>query len=113
MMAVHKLTVEIEVETQELIDILVTAVEGGSGYWAHFRKYDCDAGTVEIRENDQDVAEKPGWHALGPDDIARGLQLAALKEPRTFAHWHGDRCGDAGSSDNILQLALFGEVVYE
>lgn len=107
-----RLKVEIEVTDQELIDILVTAVEGGSNYWARFRKYDCDAGTVEVRESDQDTADKPGWHKIGPEDIARGLQLAAEFEPRTFDHWHGDRCGDAGSSDNILQLALFGTVVY-
>ena len=107
-----KIQIEIEVTEEELAGILVTAVEGGSNYWAAIRNYDPDKGTATIWERDQDVAEKPGKHAIGPDDIARGLQLAATKEPETFNHWFGDRIGDAGSCDNILQLALFGEIVY-
>ena len=107
-----KLNITIDVTEQELIDILITAVEGGSNYWAIFKSYSCDKGTVKVCERDQETAEKPGWHSIGPLDIARGLQLAADNEPGTFTHWHGDRCGDAGSCDNIFQLALFGEVVY-
>ena len=107
-----KIKIEIDVTKEELIGILVTAVEGGSNYWARFRKYDHEKGRVEVSERDQDTAEKPGWHKVRLEDIARGLELAAQDEPKTFEHWYGDRCGDASSADSILQLAFFGELVY-
>lgn len=108
----NTLNITIDVPDQELKGVVITAVEGGIGYWARVRRYDPESGTVAIAEDDQKTAAKPGWHKIGPADILRGLQICATKYPHVFAHWHHDQIGDASSADVIVQCAIFGEAVY-
>jgi hypothetical protein len=107
----------ISVTDTDLDSILITAIEGGINYWANVRKYSPDGCTAEVRESDQDTAEKPGWHAVDRATVRRGLQVLVTACPRSFAAFlasgtPGDYAPDAGVSDNILQCGIFGSVVY-
>jgi hypothetical protein len=123
---------------QFLADIITTAVEGGIQYWARVTAYrwyspDLDGGTAEpgpggtanayaivVDGEDEDQV----GHEVGLDDIARVLNGLRSAEPPKY--WNADavrrviaanRDNDAGDidaddADVILQLAIFGEVVY-
>lgn len=105
--------VTIQVTHEELADIIITAVEGGSGYWALFARYHPDEGTVDVME-DEDSGALPEriWHTIGPDRIAHGMTIAGEKYPHQLANWLRDRIGDAETADVFLQCAVFGELVY-
>lgn len=109
-----------EVTLQDLNDILMAAVEGGTGYWAEVRDYRHNGGanqdqtTVEFREEDQESAEKPGWHRVSAMDL-----LAILPE----IHKHSNQAAtwnvaeivenhDGEIADIAVQLVIFGQVIY-
>ena len=104
--------VTIQVTHEELADIIITAVEGGSNYWAVFKSYKPDEGSVIVCEDDQETAAAAGWHCIGPDSIAHGMSIAGAKYPHQLARWLRDRIGDAETADVFLQCAVFGELVY-
>lgn len=104
--------VTIQVTHQELADVIVCVVEGGSPYWAKFRAYDPDEGLVDVRSRLDDDLPPEGWRRVGPDDIARGMSVAGAKYPHQLAAWLRDRNGDAETADVFLQCAVFGELVY-
>lgn len=102
----------------DLKNLLISAVEGGSGYWAAFRKYDPDLGKVEACEHNdtRDKRHWGPWQEVTMETICRGLERAAAADPneggRAFAAFMKDRTGDASVADNILQLGLLGKLVY-
>lgn len=49
---------------------------------------------------------------LNLESIAKGLALMAENHPRHFAQLSDEDGGDAETGDVLLQLCLFGEVVY-
>lgn len=104
--------VTIQVTDQELAYIIITAVEGGSNYWAMFKDYSPRRGEVTVCEDDQETAAAAGWHLIGPDRIAHGMSIAGNKYPHQLAKWLRDRTGDAETADVFLQCAIFGELVY-
>ena len=117
----------LEVPHQTLLDHLVTAVEGGSNYWASFRDVERDSDlnilkcTVVDRENDEVKS-----YVATPSTILKGIQALCDRTVRPGNHdWSlkpegaqrilGDVLsgeGDAGTSDVVLQMGLLGEVVY-
>lgn len=130
-MANYQIAITVDVPDQYLSDIMTTAIEGGIGYW-------CAAQTIARDDRDQSVTRVVGVFdresgdaftepaAMSPDitreTIVRGLGalvkgaqvrrdiraavVASLMEP-------GDGCDlDAEACDVIVQLGLFGEIVY-
>lgn len=109
-----------------LSDIVITAIEGGIGYWSRVTDYTPvladytpdNVTTASIVETgDGDVSDP---HTVTIETIARGLSHV-----RTEHHDYGnrsrfvaaDRDNDAGEFDScdadvLVQLGLFGEVRY-
>jgi hypothetical protein len=98
-------------------DILTTAVEGGSNYWAHF---DVGSDSVDVFEEDDDDYVK---HSVSHEDIHKAIlaivsgsgQMHQSYRAQIAADWSTKECGmetDAGHADIILQIAVLGEVVY-
>lgn len=111
-------------------DVFVTALEGGINYWSACRKYKWSTdggntpdlkGFVAVVVDYEDVDEPE--FLINRDVIQRGcsaimneddLQLAdSIKKNIQHAFIDND-CGliDAGDADVIVQVGLFGEVVY-
>lgn len=120
-----------------LLDLFTTALEGGINYWASVNEYhwrlDC-----EMADGDLDsVSDFRGFYAkvLDMEDgdalllvnrsvMAKGYEMATTSH-RGEISWSADEPPvvvtaesrddwdfDAGDADCILQLGVFGEVVY-
>lgn len=97
-------------------DILVGAIEGGTGYWAITEARDYEAITaILIEEGDGTKHEVTG------ETIARGLDVIATggvanKTLTTNAHLArtdpGNADVDAELADVIVQAGIFGTIVY-
>lgn len=122
-----------EDRTEFLKDLIITAVEGGIGYWSYVRKYDYKEGIVEVAamdpedwDGDEDTLDDPlEWKPVTLETLARGINLIcsgtcnkyATKEKyvRFLREAHRENDAgmlDSGDADNILQAGLFGEVIY-
>ena len=111
-------------------DILTTAVEGGSDYWAFFTRYRWEdekgtllSPTVTVHPEDNNDA-----HPVGVADIAKAMNtlnggggFGDKPAPEWWIRkWRkayrecptGDWDFDADDADVVLQVAIFGEVVY-
>lgn len=124
-----------------LSDVLTTAVEGGINYWAAVADYrwwspTLSGGTAEhsdglanayvtVHPADDDADFEP--KTIGVDDIARAINIIAKPGVRPSPEWMSGEseeliksasrendCSeiDAGDADNILQVAMFGKVIY-
>lgn len=114
--------------TQFLADILCTALEGGIGYWAQasvYRHSGDPAATLAVVHEYDDAADdySPDRLEITPDAIAIGISrirrgdLRNVTEYRrrdVLAAWRDNDAGDVDSdlADTIVQVALFGDVVY-
>jgi hypothetical protein len=119
--AVVNLTIPIAV--QRLRDLLCNAVEGGSTYWARFeaaeRTPDLDYLRVRVIEHE---AGRPGKRRVScwitAEQLATGLQRLAILGggndalAQHFCDAIGGDGGDAGTADVVLQMAVFGELIY-
>lgn len=132
--------ITVEVTDERLAEVLCSACEGGSGYWAKqddgkespYRFADVGGRTSIISHlpgsgplelvPDFDVAitdfedstrgtRRPKKHRLTPAKLRRGLQVMAEKYPKHFADVVTGN-GDSTTGDVLLQCALFGELVY-
>lgn len=103
-------------------DILTTAVEGGIDHWASARRHELsDAGYRRVEVNDHDGELE--WQLLDAAVVARGVALI-LQDGQTVldAHWaamlrearaaNNSSLIDAELADYIVQVGLFGEVVF-
>jgi hypothetical protein len=115
---------------QLLFDIFVTALEGGIGYWSACQEYSPFVG-------DSNVENIKGFSALIVDmeedglppytidrtAVAKGYGLATSATWRNRLNWSSSKPSvvvgpdtdwdfDAGDADMIIQLGLFGDVVY-
>jgi len=130
-------TVEIKttvnVSRQRINDLLTTAFEGGSAYWAmvidrvipdltgalpddltrHGKPYQADyplgGGSVTIEDSTGEDAFKPV--VLDMDRIKRGLEIMAKDYPRHFRDFIEDN-EDAETGDVFLQCCIHGEIVF-
>lgn len=117
------ITVEQEV-TEELIESIVgTAFDWGPGWITAVRRLSpvpdgatyveeiiAKGGRLQITEGDDFGATKR--HTLTRDMVLNGIKLwAQLPYGRTPDQLEDDP-SDAVESENILQLALFGEIIY-
>jgi hypothetical protein len=116
-----------DAERQRLLaDILIGAVEGGTGYWATVSSYehsgpaaDTSATLHEIEPGDD---EHPDGREVTTETIEQGIQkildphfrvCTHLRAAITHAHNECDVGGlDAEAADVIVQAGVFGEIVY-
>lgn len=93
-----------------IMDILVTAIEGGCDHWMDdVVEYNPDSHAIIIADDGAGTVSK---FTINADIIRHGIDLLAKSD----LFWHyADLLKenyDAATADVILQLALFGEVVY-
>jgi hypothetical protein len=119
---------------QFLHDLFVTAVEGGTNYWAQSSSYRWSKGdgrTADLRDYSvilNDTENGDAEYLVNREVIARGLEALATGK----ATWGGERMTtkaqayystldltdgdepswDASTADNIVQAGLFGDVRY-
>jgi len=113
-------TVEVpSIETismQSIVDLFTTAVEQGIGYWAVVRKYKwsgLENPFVELKEDDQIGAERPGWMRLTAEDLIPILpRLREIGQHKGMSISEIMENQDAETADCAFQFALFGEIVY-
>ncbi len=111
--------------TDFLANIIVTVVEGGSEFWADFREYEWTDGAyymmlgASVQMLDREEPES-GWKDVTLDTIAHGIGLIKKnpeKVARAIEILDASRENEAGNidsnlADDIIQMALFGELVY-
>ena len=130
-----QITVTYEIPEQLIRDIIITACEGGIGYWSQLEAYNgpaIDEGAegslpLRIREIEEEgIFDEPTiygpWRELGIPEVVKGLELMIKERPdwgctkrmvESLANYDsGNFDFDADDADNVIQYALFGEMVY-
>lgn len=109
--------------------VIVTAVEGGSNFWAAFRNYvHKENGNYLLTEASVEVKDSQGdypadWKAVGTDDIEAALaKFAANEDLGVHASYVKQIVGasaindggdiDADLADMIFQVAVNGKVIF-
>lgn len=127
-MTTIELKVSIKIEDEDIDDILATAFDGNTTYWCknievvgdYLGDYASDqisrGGTLKFYDSESDEV-----YELNKDKFLNGLRLF-LNTPTTFGrvmYFNGNDefcldCSevDGSDADEIVQYALFGEVVY-
>lgn len=131
MTALATLSVTSEIPLSRIASLLVSALEGGCGYWLRIESYQeppkpvahlegldqvyphvdyplTEGGAAICRDTED---PKRGKLVLDLAAIKRGLDLMPVKAPR---HW-GDFLAeneDASTGDVFVQCCLLGEIVY-
>lgn len=118
-------TFEVETKStitqQQLNDLLVTAVEGGVGYWSYVRNYrweglddENEDFSVEVCEFDDETGDETGdYVAVKASDFIKvigRLQEFPVYKNMSLESILGD--ADAVTGDIAMQLLLFGDVIY-
>lgn len=115
---------EILLTVQDIDDIMVCALEGGVNYWCREaevieEKRVADWGHEQIARGGVLMlhdAEEDEIYELNLEKFLTGFKLWVAQGMDTYGAVSGRDvdCGmiDAGDADSIIQLALFGEVVY-
>ncbi|MCA1379484.1 hypothetical protein I6F34_01445 [Bradyrhizobium sp. BRP05] len=108
---------------RKITDQIVTAIEGGSGYWMNkfwpvdpiktsvVPWYDDEtiwAGDFKIKV---DVDEDEGEHFFMPESLRKGLQWLADNHLWRIEQIV-EETGDAETADVFIQACLFGDIVY-
>lgn len=107
------------VDPKKVANTLVSALEGGTGYWAqidnekgpNYTANTCDkivAGKAHLLIVDLDTQQS---RKLDRGAIEAGLVIMAKKYPQHFADMISEN-DDATTGDVLLQCALLGEVIY-
>lgn len=131
-----RITVTLDVKDQFLRDVLCTAVEGGSNYWAHFRsvkrfkgEYGLEWEVVTVYEVGDSDASHTAKHVVGLPELREGVRrviMGDMTDKASHANCHPsngatllqavvtDDAGnvDADLADLVLQAACFGHIVY-
>jgi len=114
----YMLRVQHLVPVHVLENIIITAAEGGSNYWAEFTEYWSKDGEVSVKVRDR---EEPSTtiHLITAKAIMHGLTILFEEWPSSVAAMNvkqeimGDYGHiDADDADLILQLSVFGEPIY-
>ena len=117
---------DLELSDKEIVNIYTTALEGGIGYWAVCDEYrwqylyeDYDNDIVKPLDPDQVLVvlsdtEETDFkdEELTPAKIRTGTKLLIEKFPHLYQILDNEFHVDADGADAIVQLGLFGEVVY-
>lgn len=118
---------EVELSDNEIVDIYTTALEGGIGYWSIAEEYkweylyeDFKNNIVKPLDDNQVLVVLSDAHGsdfsmieLTPAKIRAGVKLVLQKYPHLCSELDGHNFHvDANGADAIVQLGLFGELVY-
>ena len=117
---------DLELSDKEIVNIYTTALEGGIGYWAVCDEYrwqylyeDYDNDIVKPLDPDQVLVvlsdtEETDFkdEELTPAKIRAGTKLLIEKFPHLYQILDNEFHVDADGADAIVQLGLFGEIVY-
>jgi len=129
MKVTDKLTVQttIDVDFRDIANLLCSAFEGGSSYWAEISDYThprniwpweaghlypyvqyplSEGGAVIVSDTEDDKI-----YTLDLAAIQRGIQAMATIAPRHFADLINENI-DSETGDVFLQCCVFGEIVY-
>ena len=127
------LTPEIAEKQLKLMkDTLTTAIEGGSSYWAEGRNFEREPDltyvSCELRPSrDEGLPYEKGdprndWKHIGPKELEaamlriindKSLCNRQIREAVLIDYMDPDSCwGDAETADAVVQVALFGEIVF-
>lgn len=116
-----ELTIKRQIDPQAVADTLVSAFEGGTGYWCQIDNekgpgYDAETcekiveGTAHLLLKDQETGKR---YTLDRAKVERGLRVMAEDQPDHFRDMTSeDTSGDATTGDVLLQCCLLGEVLY-
>ncbi len=123
-------TVRTTVRAEFYADIIIGAVEGGTNYWAYSSEYTHETPeTTSVKLADMDevvglgASEDGIWHSVNLDTIAKAFGIVN-KGPVEYLHETirnryrkayteldaGDL--DAGDADNLVQIGIFGKIIY-
>jgi len=104
-----------------LADVMTTAVEGGIGYWSRVRGYKWDCPPAEATVEVQSIDDRK-WAVVTIGTIAKGIGKVfrdevkinpELRKRIIRASVQNDAGElDASDADAVLQVGIFGEVVY-
>lgn len=110
---------EMTIPPQNIIDTIMSGLDGGIQYWARAASWGKPAHTVERAERDgvlrfacDLVVHDTGERLVLRDQWVAGLRLMAELYPRRFAEVL-DGSAAAQSGDVLIQLSAFGELRYE
>jgi hypothetical protein len=117
---------DIELSDKEVVNIYTTALEGGIGYWAIADEYkwqylyeDWENDIVHPLEPDQVLVVLSDTEdddfkdeQLTPAKIRAGVKLLIEKYPHMYQILDDQFHVDADGADAVVQLGLFGEIVY-
>lgn len=126
--AVGTITMTVEIPEKLCRDIIITACEGGIGYWSLLETYNGPAidegreGALPLRLLDQADGENGEWMDLGVEQIVLGLQRLVAERPlhpmttrmlRAVVNYEsGDYDYDADDADGVVQYGVLGEWRY-
>jgi hypothetical protein len=115
-----KIEASVIVSAQDIDDIITTALEGGITYWCGCAKVDGEylgtwaseqvsrGGILKLYDDDEEE-----WLELTKDNFLIGLKLYLEKDNSILNGKEIDTCQvDADIADQIIQYAIFGEVIY-
>jgi hypothetical protein len=126
----NTITLTFEVPEALCRDIIITACEGGIGYWSVLKEYDGPAiddnepGALPLYVAETDDRGEPDgpWRQLDVNAVGRGIQVLLQDYPQSVAarnitaavigYESGNYDFDAGDADMVVQCALLGEVRY-
>lgn len=124
----NKFNIEVEIKLsvteEDIDDIMCTALEGGITYWCNKAKVVGEylgeygheqiarGGTLELYDMEDDAV-----YELTREKLLNGIKLAVEHGYYNDYGWYAghylDTCNvDAYVADTIVQLAIFGEVIY-
>lgn len=130
-----KIIIEKEVKIEDIADALISAFDPACrsiGYWGEISDYTKPPkleyrndpkeiyryvdyplnkdGYIIIKVNEIDEGEKE-FYKLGLPELERGLKIMLEKYPKHFADLVDDNA-DGDTADCLVQLSIFGELIY-
>ena len=104
--------ITVELDDQIIIDVFNTAMEGGVNYWAAFDEYQWLGLGLEFFATVRDMEDEDAeWLRVDAETIRKGITLAAEMGRREISSILAEDY-DAYDADVIVQLGLFGEIVF-
>lgn len=118
-----------KVTGQQISDLMITAIEGGSNYWCKSilllgadkmpmeRPWYSDPTTydgalkIAVHEDEPSMVGSDGVFVVGPVEFAEGFRIMCDNYPGHWEDFITDN-GDATTADVWLQCVCFGEILY-
>ena len=115
------ITQERTLSRDELADIMVAALEGGSNYWYTMDTAQSDKGGAEYWSQAPvyghvtlayaDDPDEYGWRRVDLDAVLQAMRELAQRRPATYGRLI-ENDYDADDADALLQLAAFGDILF-